>query len=322
MTKKRIILSFLGLLLTISTIQSQAADARFCDQYARTSIQQQVANIAHECGKTGLRWSPLYKGQKDWCMTIRQAIPEAETQARNTALQSCGTTAAPINWNSLGDPSKWDALFAQEMIAIERDDAVSIQVMHEHGVNINHDEGFNNGTALYHAIDQQAEKVAHYLVQQGVNPDRTTNGGLNPLIRMVEDATVNLSLLQYLLNNGADPNSFGEYGAPYTPLQVAIEKNHLPAATVLLNSGANPNTFDQTPILINAIKKRNLRAVVLLVNRGANVNMGEGISKEGCTKNTPDGSMPLDTAIRTGFNSVITLLRNRGAKTAAECRAG
>lgn len=318
MIRKRMALSLLGLSLAVVTTQSWAADARFCDQYAKTSIQQQFANIAHECGNTGLRWSPLYKGQKDWCMTVRQAIPEAETSARQAALQSCGTDTKTINW----DLSTKDRIFAQEMLAIAQDDAVSIQVIHQQGMDINHDEGMNNGTALYHAIDQQAEKVARYLVQQGVNPDRTTNGGVNPLIRMVEDKTVNLSLLQYLLNNGADPNSFGEMNSPYTPLEVAIGKDHLPAATVLLNSGADPNLFDITPILINAIKKRNLQAVVLLVNRGADVNMTEGMSREGCTENTYDGTTPLEIAIQTGFDPVISLLRNRGAKTAAECRAG
>lgn len=314
------------------TSSAWAADARFCDQYARKSIQQQVVNVGQGCGNTGLRWSPLYEGQKNWCLTVRQAIAEAETQARETALRSCGTTSAPVNWRNLPDqPGVWDRLFAQEMTALKQDDAVSIEVMHRHGIDINHDEGFNNGTILYHAIAQQAEKSAHYLLRQGVNPNRTTNGGWNPLNNMFirydpqqrkyVSTKANPALLQLLLNYGADPNSYGELGPGSLPLDEAIDSNQLQAAVLLLRAGANPNLHDPgvDPILIRAITGKNHEAVVLLANSGANVNYGRGGM---ACKDKPDSDniLPLDIALKIGANMIAQVLRNQGARTAAECR--
>lgn len=332
MNSRTIVLIGFTAILTFMSSVVFAADARFCDQYARKSVQQQVANVAHQCGQTGLRWSPLYAGQREWCLTVRQPIAENETQARETALTRCGTTSGPVNWRSLpGTPTAWDALFAQEVMAMKKDDVVSIEVMHRHGVDINHDEGFNNGTILLHAIREQAEKVARYLVEQGVNPNRTTNGGWNPLINMFTkwdpvqkkyiSTEAKLSLLQFLLNNGADPNSFGELNSGSLPLDEAVKRNQLQAAAVLLSAGADPNKHDFgiESLLMRTIMKRNHQAVVLLVNRGANVNMGS--SGKACHETEAHNIMPLDKAMSAGVAETIRFLRNRGARTNAQCLA-
>lgn len=330
-TIKAIFFSGLTLLLPFSSAAVQAADFEFCDQYARKSVQQQVANVAHECGNEGLRWSPLYKGQLEWCMTTRQTIAENETSAREAALQRCGVTSEPIQWRGLkGVPSVWDALFAEEMKAVLEDDEVGLEVMHRHGVNIGHDEGFNNGTILYHAIKHQAGQSVRYLVQQGANPNRTTNGGWNPLINMFTkfdqqkqayvDVKAKLSLLQFLLNNGADPNSFGELGASDLPLDKAAAQNDMRAATVLLSAGANPNKFDSQagPLLMRMLDKGYKRMVMLLVNRGANVNQNAFAS---CREPAENSQLPLDKAKELGFERIARVLKNRGAKTMAECLA-
>lgn len=320
----------MGLLLATN---AGAADARFCDSYARTAVQQHIANIAQGCGQSGLRWSPLYTGQNQWCRTVRQGIAQTETQARETALQRCGTqSAARINWRDLPNtPWVWDQLFAQEMQALATDDATSIEVIHKHGVNIHHDEGFNNGTILYHAIANQALKVSRYLLQQGVDPNRTTNGGQNPLNNMFArydpqqrkyvSTEANVELLQLLLNHGMNPNSFGELGGGTLPLDLAIKNKQWDAATVLLSAGADPNLHDfgQDPLLIRTIMQGDLNAVRLLVNRGADVNRGR---YEQACKDKPENDtiLPLDIARQQNKQAIAQLLRHRGAKTAAECR--
>ena len=90
----------------------QAADSRFCDHYAQTAVKQQVANIAEGCGGTGLRWSPLYVGQKAWCGTVQKTIANNETKARNKVLASCGTDIKKIAWSNLNRRTVvWDELF-------------------------------------------------------------------------------------------------------------------------------------------------------------------------------------------------------------------
>lgn len=320
----------MGLLLATNT---WAADASFCDNYARKAIQQQITNIAQGCGQTGLRWSPLYVGQQQWCLTVRQGIAQAETQARETALQSCGTqSTSPIDWRNLPNiPWVWDQLFAQGMQALANDDATSIEVMHKHGMNIHHDEGFNNGTLLYHAIGQQALNVSRYLLQQSVDPNRTTNGGQNPLNTMFErydpqqrkyvSTQANTELLQLLLNYGANPNTFGERGGGDLPLDLAINNKQWDAATLLLSAGADPNLHDfgQDPLLIRTITNGDVSAVTLLVNRGADVNRGR--YEQSC-KDKPenDETLPLDIALKQNQQAIAQLLKHRGAKTAAECR--
>lgn len=327
----RSILSFGLSLLLLSSTALQAADFEFCDNYARKSVQQQVANVAHECGNKGLRWSPLYQGQLEWCMSVRKGIAENENKEREAALARCGVTSEPIQWRGLkGVPSVWDRLFAEEMKAVLEDDPVSLEVMQRHGVNINHDEGFNNGTILYHAIKHQAERSVRYLVGQGANPNRTTNGGWNPLINLFTkfdeerqqyvDIKPKLSLLQFLLNNGADPNSFGESGAGGLPLDKAAAQNDIQAATILLSAGANPNQFDSQdgPLLMRMLDKGYKRMVTLLVNRGANVNRNAYTS---CREPAENMQLPLDKALELGYDRIVRLLKNRGAKTMAECLA-
>lgn len=312
----------------------RAADTAFCDHYARTAIQQQLANIAQGCGQTGLRWSPLYTGQYQWCLTVRQSIAHAETQTRETALQRCNTqSSTQLDWDSLPNiPWVWDQLFAQEVEALASDDATSIEVMHKHGVNIHYDEGFNNGTILYRAINHQSLNISRYLLQQGVDPNRTTNGGQNPLNTMFKrydpqqrkyvKTEANTELLQLLLNYGMNPNSFGELGGGDLPLDLAVENQQWDAAILLLSAGADPNLHDfgSTPLLIRTIQKGDHAGVTLLVNHGANVNQGR--FEQSC-KDKPDNAdtLPLDIALRNNLQNIAQLLKNRGAKTAAECRA-
>lgn len=264
-------------------------------------------------------------------MSVRQAIAENETKARDAALTSCGVTSVPIKWRSLkGGLSAWDALFFEEMKAVREDDPVSLEVMHRYGVDINHDEGMNNGTILYHAIKHQAERSVRYLVKQGVNPNQTTNGGRNPLINLFTkydedqkkyvDIKAKPSLLQFLLNNGADPNSYGQMGSSELPLDKAAEQNDMQAVKILLNAGADPNQFDFPlgPLLMRMLDKGYKRMATLLVNRGADVNKNAFAS---CREPAENAQLPLDKALELGYDQIVLLLKNRGAKTMAECLA-
>lgn len=302
------------LLLSLSVSSLQAADARFCDNYAQTAIKQQITNVANGCNQTGLRWSPLYEGQKAWCMSVRDSIASNENNARNAALKACGTDLKKLDWQKLPDiPMVWDRLFDQMLQATKKDDVVAVKVMHAHGVSIHHEEGFNNGAILYHAVDIQAEKVAEYLLSQGANPRGTTNGGGNALSKMIEDPAINYRMLAMLLRKGFNPNYGGEgYSFDSFPLLLAANKNDLRAVQLMLKVGGDPNLMRDFSPLYFAINHKNLAMVKLLVEAGAKLNVEVGIGLGPC-------SYPLNVAERTGSSGLITYLKSKGAKSDPNC---
>lgn len=309
-------ISALLTLLSTITLPAYAASTQFCSQYAQTSIRQQIANVAYDCRQRGLRWSPLYEGQKQWCMSVREAVANKETQARQTTLATCKAPVRKIAWNSL-DSGLWDPLFDQMLAATKIDDVVAVKVMHAQGISIHHEWGFNYGAMIYHAIDHQAEKTATYLLSQGARPNSSTNGGGGSLSNMLDDPKVNYRMLSMLLQRGADPNYAGEaYTDSAYPLLTAVMHNDLRAVRILLNAGANPNRFADDPAIIHAIKKRNLPILQALVNAGANVNTGPNHTD--CA-NGSSNNLPLDQATASGHQPIIQFLRSRGAKLRSQC---
>ncbi len=304
----------LMILLFVTSLSSNlnAADEQFCDNYTQTSIKQQLANIVYDCKQTGLRWSPLYKGQKAWCMTVRETVASAETTARATALTSCGANTQKLKWKELPDaPFVWDRLFGQMLQATKIDDVKAVKVMHAHGVSIHHQQDFNNGAMLYHAVDHQAEQVAEYLLEQGASPQVTTNGGGNALIKILEDPIINYRMLTMLLEKGFDPNYAGEsYSFDAIPLLFAANQNNYRAVDLMLNAGGNPNVMLDFAPLFFAINQKNMSMVKRLVGAGANVNMQVGMSA--C-------DYPLNLAYRAGSLSLIEYLKSKGASLKPGC---
>lgn len=303
---------FTPLLLALSVSSVQAADARFCDNYAQTSIKQQITNVANNCQQTGLRWSPLYEGQKAWCMTVRDSVASNENNARNAVLNTCGADLKKLDWQSLPNiPMVWDLLFDQMLQATKKDDVIAVKVMHAYGVSIRHEEGFNNGAILYHAVDLQSEQVAEYLLSQGASPNGTTNGGGNALSKMIEDPTINYRMLAMLLRKGFDPNYGGEgYSFEAFPLLLAAHKNDYRALQLMMQAGGDPNLIRDFSPLYFAINNKNQAMVKMLVEAGAKLNVAVGLSP--C-------DYPLNLAERTGSGGLIAYLKSKDAQPAPSC---
>ncbi len=319
---KKYYLSLSLLILSVPAI-SHAAGERFCDSYAQTGVAQHVSNLAHGCGLTGLRWSANFIGQKAWCRTVRRVIADGETRARRAALTGCGVPANIRKpWNTIGYRQKDDIISA----AVERtraDDVRSLRIFSREGVNLKHEWEGNYGTVLFHAIDNQAEKSVHYLVHID-DPNRTSNAGPNPLANLVSDPVINYRLLRFLLQNGSNPNSFGEMNSNSSiPLPLAVAKRDFKAVNILINVGhANPNFYAQseTSPLLTALRNRDKRIILKLIQAGANVNQGHsGICSQ--LHNARNDKMPLDYALEMGNSTVIRAIRDRGGKTAAQCVA-
>ena len=62
-----------------------------CNKYAQNAIDQQTANIALKCGKSGKGWSTNYNAHKNWCETngVSVAMINTETSRRGVAVGAC-----------------------------------------------------------------------------------------------------------------------------------------------------------------------------------------------------------------------------------------
>ena len=324
---KSIIAITLFLLISLATTSSRAkaTDKRhqqFCANYANTAVIQQLNNLKNKCGFKGLRWSPLYQAQYQWCLTVRLSIASNETKIRKNRLkQNCGVN--PLGKFLWKDVDYWqrDKIIKDAIKAVEKDDVMSLKIFKYRGVNLAHEWDGNFGTPLYHAITKQKNQAVHYLIHFD-SPDRTTNGGAHPLATMLENTKVDYTLLEFLLRKGMKPNGNGERSdALSSPLFVAINKGDMRALRLLLKYGAKPNNpSGMISFLIEAIKRNRVDAVKLLLQYGAKVNMSEGNMT--CHNLFGSGQilLPLDYALQKGNKQIINLLKIRGAKRGYKCK--
>jgi hypothetical protein len=73
-------------------IKAQAADPRFCDDYARATLRQ-IDVAEHECGNLATpdnpRWSGGYRHHYDWCLAVSYRQAGDEREARREGLDIC-----------------------------------------------------------------------------------------------------------------------------------------------------------------------------------------------------------------------------------------
>ena len=302
--------SWMAILLATSFVSSPllAADGRYCDNYAKTSIKQQFTNIVKSCRQQGIRWSSLYQGQYDWCRTVRIKFADNETRIRNQALQNCGTSLDEKAWEKTENTSAATWLYLSMQAAAKKDDLTAVKYMQSLGVVTSDPGGDNDGGLLYIAVESQAERVSKYLLSIGKNPKQIPNGGGNALAAMLNNKKVNYRMLGMLLRNGFDPNYGGEgYSDSYFPVLQAAIKNDYQAMLMLLKAGGDPNVSRDSTPLIYAIRNRNMSIVRALLGAGADVNAS--IPDNFCEK-------ALDAAVRSGSASLVNTLKSKGAKSA------
>ena len=305
---------FLILLLSIGLSASiaQAADANFCDGYAKTSVKHQVANVAQSCNEKGSGWSPLYITHKAWCRDVSRGVASKAIKDRNQSLGSCGADIRKFNWDTLPDiPLVWGRLFDQMLAAVKQDDVEAIKLMHNNGVKISYNAGPSKQTILYKAIDLQAEKISRYLLSQNASTKISSHGGNNALSKMIDDKKINYRLLNMLLKGGFDPNKGAKgSGDQAFPLLLAANNNNYAVVKMMIEAGGNPNLTKTATPLLYAVANRNMSMAKLLMASGANPNLsGNGSS-----------CLPLDKALKSGSKSMIDFLKAEGAKSHPSCR--
>lgn len=278
MLRKRFLL-LLTCLFLASAAQGSMYDRKpsYCSAYATKAVSQNQTAQAAKCNFNGLRWSDDFEGQRQWCESVREDIAQGETRARAEALLQCFGNSVNLNASDLQlIPDE----LGREMIGAVRAGKFSrIQQLLAAGTDLDY-EGMqgNDGKILFVAIGTENEEIIRFFINMGMNPNATFNGGWSPITMVVG----NHRLLEYLLENGGDPDNTGEL-----------------------------YEFMQLP-LVAAILNKDLIATQILIKHGARVQIDEMM--EECTTNTL-----LDLAMKKGTPEIVAELRKAGAKTWQEC---
>lgn len=149
------------------------------------------------------------------------------------------------------------------------------------------------GTPLSAAVAAGQDRVAWYLLSEGVAPDRATADGVTPLMIAAGDGS--RRLVQLLLSAGAWVNAASRDGA--TPVMLAARNGHLSVVKILLAAGANVNVSQGgRSLLMHVVASGDLLTAEMLVAAGADVNF-----------RASDGTSALDLA-RVNHNRELEML--------------
>jgi hypothetical protein len=91
-----------------ATITAHAANAQFCNAYAKSAFKAAKQNNTFNCGFQGPRWVLDLNGHRFWCSIASEAQANAETSARQAEMSGC-----VCNWYA-------DTAFAQVKEAKQR----------------------------------------------------------------------------------------------------------------------------------------------------------------------------------------------------------
>lgn len=145
-----------------------------------------------------------------------------------------------------------------------------IQFLLEEGADINYQTDDSGKTPLihliHHADEQHALKLIQYLLDQGANPNLGDFEGDTALHRSI--IAGHYQQMKILLEHGADPNIQNDSGT--TPLIYAVLLEPLPLrlryVSCLLKYGANPNIRDDHNFTaIDYAKERNYEKIVQIL---------------------------------------------------------
>ena len=181
-------------------------------------------------------------------------------------------------------------------------------------------------SACYH--DGDIDKVIH-LLESGVDINaRAPCSGAAPLDAALHGGHV--SLAEFLLEKGADPNGIGYDSG--TPLMAAVNYQLIDATKLLLEYGADANLASpltgETPLHIAALRgfaKGSTECVKLLLTAGANPNVPTKVNVETpslASGTTVCGETPLHFAAAFGDEEMVRALVEAGADVHARNNHG
>jgi ankyrin repeat protein len=132
------------------------------------------------------------------------------------------------------------------------------------------------GTPLYWSLFDCKYEAAELLLAKGANVNLTDSFGSAPLYMAVCCENVDPSLIEHLIQKGADIN-YRNKSDGWTSLHYAISSRSDDVARLLIEKGANVNALadDGTTPLILAVKTDSVFIAKLLLEKGADVDWSD-----------------------------------------------
>lgn len=133
----------------------------------------------------------------------------------------------------------------------------------------------NSKTLLIYACISGNEEIVNFLLDNGADINKGTEGGITPLMYAV--CKNHIEIVKILLNRGADVNRRMTVIERNSALLFACYNNYYEIGKLLLEHGANPNIINNdvygTSPLLCVCQNNNYEFAELLLEYGANINI-------------------------------------------------
>ncbi len=175
-------------------------------------------------------------------------------------------------------PTNDDGLTPLMSACLRPDNSEMIKFLVDSGAHIEQRDLYKE-TILYSCAGNNWIEYVKLLVKLGANIEAKCSDGYTPL--MIAISRQHESVVRFLINSGADVNSYSK-GFKCSCLSMAVKVENVKIAKMLLNAGADVNARDNdglTPCATAAILK-NKELVDVLINAGADLSIQDnnGIS--------------------------------------------